>query len=143
MPRGGYDEFEIEFRVTEVWVAFLKQRAGFFLDAEGHEPYGPPPTLTKAIEKDIARALKEYDGHLLGPEQRSAWYEESKVRAAGIGLWFDRWNTGRHANNDVRNGGRRYVEAWRPWKVLRGKPDPIERFSELYWTVKAAQQRHK
>ncbi len=136
--RTEYDEFELAYRVDETWQAFLRQRAGFFEDAEGHVPYGPPPTLTTAIRKDIVRALKEYDSHLLSAEQRGAWGAESKVKAAGMGLWFDRFMTGRHAQNDVKNGGKRYVEPWRPWRVLRGKADPVERYSETWWTVKEA-----
>lgn len=141
--RVEYDEWEIAFRVEETWRAFLKQRAGFFEDAEGHEPFGPPPTLTPEIRKDIVRCLKTYDSHLLAGDQREAWLEESTTRAAGIGLWFDRFMTGRHPQNDVRDGGKRYIDAWRPWKHMKGKGDPVERFAEAYFTIKAADGRKR
>lgn len=144
MPqKREYDEWELSWRIEECWNAFLKQREGFFEDTSGHKPFGPPPTLTSDIRSAIKKAVLEYDSHLLGADQREAFREESKARAAGIGIFFDKWMNGTHAQNDVRNGGKRYLEPDRPWRKQRGKTSPVERYAELYWTMKAAYGRKK
>jgi hypothetical protein len=62
------------------------------------------------------------------------------VRAAGCGIFNDPWCSGRHPQNDAANGGTRYLEPWRPWKRLHGKPDPVPRFSQLYFELREAEQ---
>ena len=127
---------EMEWRVEEVWTAHLKQWAGFFTTLNGKVPK-PAPTLTKEIRGAIRDAIATYDGHLLGAEKREEWKRESKARAAGIGIYFDAWCTGADPRNNVAEGGKRFLEHWRPWKKQAGKGDPVERFSELYFEVKS------
>ena len=93
--------------------------------------------LCDEIRKAIRAAIREYDGHLLGKELRPRWVEESKARAAGIGIFLDPWCTGNARDNDARSGGKRYLEHWRPWCRQRGKQSPVDRFAELYFEAKS------
>ena len=127
---------ELEWRVEETWRAHLAQWRGFFLDTNGRVPIREP-TLTDEIRKAIRAAIREYDGHLLGKELRPRWVEESKARAAGIGIFLDPWCTGNARDNDARSGGKRYLEHWRPWCRQRGKQSPVDRFAELYFEAKS------
>src|SRR4030095_15141873 len=129
--------FEIAWRVETVWAAHLKQFRRFHKDLDGAFPGGREPTLTKEIREDIQRALREYDADLLTAETRDQWVAESKARAAGIGMYFDPWFTGR----DSGSNGRRYLEHWRPWRRQRGKAEPVEHFAELYFQQKQAEQQ--
>ena len=125
---------EISWRIDEVWGAHLRQRKGFFRKATGSEP--KDPRLTAELRNLIREALHRHDADLLGSDQREQWLAESMVRAAGVGLFLDKFMTGQAPENDMRNGGRRYLEPERPWKVPRGKPDPVPRFAERYFEAK-------
>lgn len=127
---------ELEWRVEETWRAHLAQWRGFYLDTNGRVPIREP-TLTDEIRKAIRAAIREYDGHLLGKELRPRWVEESKARAAGIGIFLDPWCSGNARDNDARSGGKRYLEHWRPWARQRGKQSPVDRFAELYFEAKS------
>lgn len=127
---------EIEWRIDEVWAAHLAQFRGYFEDTTGKAPPGRPPTLTPEIRQDIRQALLTYDAELLGPESREQWVEESKARAAGVGIYLDPFLTGQSPDNDLRNGGKRFLEHWRPWRRQRGKGCPVERFAELYFEAR-------
>src|SRR5678815_5593068 len=68
---------------------------------------------------------------------RGAWILESETRAAGIGIFYDPWMTGKSKDNDHTNGGRRYLGHDRPWVPQRGKEDPVSRYAALYFEAKA------
>ncbi len=127
---------EIDWRVEQTWRAHLAQWRGYYQDSNGKAPIREP-SLTQEIRDAIKVALKEYDAHLLKPDQREAWLAGSKARAAGIGIFLDPFLTGQSKDNDLRNGGKRYLEHWRPWKVQRGKGSPVDRFAELYYEAKS------
>lgn len=127
---------ELNWRVEQTWLAHLAQWREFFRSVNGAVP-SPDPTLTEEIREAIREALLTYDGALLGPDQREEWRRQSKALAAGIGIFLDPWCTGQHKDNEATNGGKRYLEHWRPWKRQRGKGDPVDRFSELYFEVQS------
>lgn len=138
-PRGGasgvehvFNPAEIGWRAGEVWTAHLEAWRRFFKAENGVEP-GLEPTLTPEIDEAIRRAVRIHDRKLLGPDQREQWKAESKARAAGIGIFLSDWHTGHNPKNDRRNGGKPYLEHWRPWKLQRGKGDPVDNFAELYF----------
>lgn len=135
---GKVSRTELQWRVERCWEAHLAQRRGFYLDAAGLEP--PMPALNSEVREAIEAALMEYDRDRLGAEDRERWEAESPVRAAGVGLFLDPFLTGQHKDNDARNGGKRYLESWRPWKRQKGKPDPVPRFAELYWMARGVAQ---
>lgn len=126
---------ELNWRVDETWAAHLDQRSGFYADVDGRVP-SVTPTLTEEIRGAIIESLRRHDASLLGPESREAWALRSKTRAAGIGLFLDRWCTATDPKNDIRTGGTRYLEPWRPWKRQQGKGDPVEKFAQLYFSAK-------
>lgn len=134
---------ELNWRLLQCWEVHLEARARFFAGENGYRP-GRTPTLTKAIAKTVRTALLEHDAHLLRPDQRLEWVQTSAVRAAGIGLFMDPWCTGKANNNRVGidEGARYFLESDRAWRPQRGKPDPIPRFAELYWSTKDAQEHH-
>lgn len=134
---------ELNWRLLQCWEVHLEARARFFAGENGYRP-GRTPTLTKAIAKTVRTALLEHDAHLLRPDQRLEWVQTSAVRAAGIGLFMDPWCTGKANNNrvGVDEGARYFLESDRAWRPQRGKPDPIPRFAELYWSTKDAQEHH-
>ncbi len=127
---------EIDWRIEETWAAHLAQWRGHYEDVNGRVP-GREPSLTSEIREAIKASLKEYDGHLLTGETRDRWLAESKTRAAGVGIFLDPFLTGQSKDNDLRNGGKRYLDHWRPWKVQRGKGSPVDRFAELYFEAKS------
>lgn len=136
-PVGGEETVsrkEIDWRIDQTWEAHLKQRTGFFRKETGGTP--PEPTFTAAIRQLIRDSLLRHDSELLEPEERERWAQESLTRAAGIGIFLDAFMTGRHRDNEVKNGGRRYLEPERPWKIPRGKPDPVPRFAERYFEAR-------
>lgn len=129
---------EMAWRIEQAWDAHLAQWRGFHEDVDGRLPGGPPPTLTEEIHDAITRSLRTFDKHLLAAADRPRWLAESKTLAAGVGLYLDTWCTARHKDNQLSAGGKRYLEHWRPWKKLHNKPDPVEKFSELYFQAKTA-----
>lgn len=135
-PRGGgVSQFEVSWRIEQVWRAHVEQWREFYRAENGVEPTNPP-TLSEEIRAAIKAALLEFDRDLLGSEQRDEWTKRSKARAAGIGIFLDPWCTGNHKDNDVRARGKRYLEPWRPWKHQRGKGSPVDRFAAIYFERK-------
>lgn len=118
---------ELAWRVEETWAAFLRGRAWFYGKQKG-VTVPPAPTLTKEIREAIVKALGEHDRELM--EDRERWSQESRVRAAGLGIWISEHHTGANDNH------RAYLQPWRPWVKQRGKPDPVSTFSEEYFTKK-------
>lgn len=137
-PRGGasgepgFTLAEIEWRVAETWAAHLEATRRHYRGENGSDPTREP-TRTPEIEQAIKRSLRLYDRGLLDADHREQWKRESKTRAAGIGIFLSDWHAGRHPKNDPRNGGKPYLEHWRPWKAQKGKGDPVEEFAELYF----------
>lgn len=129
---SGISPGEIAWRIEQTWRAHLGQWRGFVTEQNGVKP-GVDPQLTGEIKQAIRDALLTYDRDLLGADQRAEWVAKSKPRAAGIGLYLDNWCTGRHKDNDFRNGGKQYLEHWRPWKQQKGKANPVERFADLFF----------
>jgi hypothetical protein len=125
---------ELDWRIEEVWSAFCRERDAFFRQDIGYK--APPVGLTPEIRTAIRQALLVHDAQLLGPNDRDEWKKRSSARAAGIGLFLSPWHTGTDKDNDVRDGGKRYLEPWRPWKRQRGKPDPVPTFAGLYFEAK-------
>lgn len=126
---------EVDWRIDEVWQAHLKQRNGFFLDLNGVKP-SSDPTLTAEIREAIRESLRVHDSNMIAADKRDEWAKRSKTRAAGIGLFLDPFMTAQDKDNDRKNGGRFYLEAWRPWRKQRGKADPVDRFAALYFERK-------
>lgn len=122
---------EIEWRIEEAWRCHLLARERYFQGKNGKAPQ--PPVMTSETRKAIRDALKEHDAGRLGAEDRERWAKESPVRAAGIGIFLSKWHTG----EDERSTGT-YLEAWRPWKHQRGKPDPVQTFADLYFARRSA-----
>lgn len=125
---------EIRWRVEECWKLFLAQHDKFFLEENGKAP--PHPKLTPEIVKAIKEAIYAHDREWLLPDQREEWVEKSWARAAGAGLFLSDWHTANKDSNRYEEGGTRYLEAWRPWKRQRGKPDPVEQFARLYFEIR-------
>lgn len=138
-PRRGagrdepaFSPAEIAWRVTTAWAAHLEAWRRHFRAENGVDPH-PEPSLTPEILGYLQRGLRIYDRHLLGHDQRERWERESKVRAAGIGIYLSPWHIATDPKNDRRSGGKQYLEHWRPWKHQRGKGDPVETFADLYF----------
>lgn len=129
---------EVAWRVGRVWESHLTARRKLFLSQNGSAPR--EPTLVPAVAELIAKAIEEYDGALLGPEQREAWERESWARAAGIGIFMDPWMVGEDPQNDARDGGKKFLEPDRPWRKQRDKPDPVLRFGQLYFESRAVKE---
>jgi hypothetical protein len=136
----GFSPGEIAWRVMETWRAHLEAWRRFFRAENGVDP-APEPTLTPVILAAIQGALRVHDRDLLGPDQREEWKASSKVRAAGIGIYLSPWHTGKDPKNNSRNGGRQYLEHDRPWRIPRGKTDPVEVFAPLYFEEKRRANR--
>lgn len=131
---------ELRWRIEECWRDHLLCRDGFYREQNGSPP-GVHPTLTDEIAKAIRDQLLAHDRDLLAPENRDRWRRESRVRAAGCGIFNDPWCSGRHPQNDaLHGGGTRYLEPWRPWKRLHGKADPVPRFAQLYFEIRDAEE---
>ena len=128
-------EEELRWRTVQTWAAHLAENDAFYLAENGVKPK-IAPTLTPDIRKDIRDALKLYDHDLLGDYERPLWLTHSKVRAAGVGIFLDPFLTGNSKDNNVKDGGKRYLEHWRPWRNQRGKGHPVERFAQLYFEAR-------
>lgn len=126
---------ETLWRIEEVWRTHLVARAGFYQQATGSRPQDP--NLTDEIRSAIWKAVLGHDSALLGPEDREAFVERSETRAAGVGLFYDPWHTGKAKENDVRADGKRYLEPWRAWVQQVGKADPVGRFAQLAFERRA------
>lgn len=127
---------ELDWRVDRVWEAHRTAWGRFWL-AETGLPVRCPTQPNAEVRAAIVAGLRKHDGHLLGPDARGSWVIESQVRAAGVGIFYDPWMTGHAKDNDVTNGGKRWLSHDRPWVQQRGKPDPIERFAALYFEQRA------
>lgn len=127
---------EIDWRVDQVWRAHLTAWAAFWRSETGLEPRAPSVPNAE-VRAAIVVALRGHDGHLLAFEDREQWLLESETRAAGLGIFYDPWMIGHHKDNDINNGGRRYLNHDRPWVRQRGKSDPVARFAALYFENRA------
>lgn len=125
---------EIQARVEECFKAYQRAFVRFRKHADGVDV--PPPRWNGALQPWIVAALRKHDADLLGPEQRVEWKKQSKVRAAAIGIFMSPWHNGSSAENNLANGGRRYLEPERCWRQMQGKVDPVETFSALYFEQK-------
>lgn len=139
--RDAEREAELAWRIAEVWEDFLFAREAFFRDVSGVKP-GSLPEI-RLVRNDIRQALLIHDRDRLALGDRDRWRRESPVRAAGIGIFYDPWCAGTSPQNDARNGGKRYLEPWRPWKPQKGKPDPVTRFAELYFEVRDQEEARR
>ena len=81
-------------------------------------------------------ALKRHDQDLLGPGSRDEWIENSRPRAAGVGLFFDDWMTADKDGNRAGSGGTRYLSPDYPWKICRDGTDNVDRFADIYFAKK-------
>jgi hypothetical protein len=133
-PRGPL-AVELDWRVAEVERVHLgaykqfKEEAGLKL-ANGSSSF--PPDLRRVIRQ----ALRDYDGDLLGFDARDRWKKESRVRAAGVGIFFDPTYTGdfrAHGQEQPADWRGPYLEHDRPWRKRSGKRDPILHFAALYF----------
>lgn len=135
-------EAELAWRIERVWAVHVKAWKAYRKERSGVEPRREPALHPKDIRLPIRQALLAYDRHLLGPEDRERWERESVARAAGVGIFYDPFLTAKSPDNDLANGGREYLEHWRPWRPQRGKADPVQRFAEAYFAIKEARDVH-
>lgn len=131
---------EFDWRVQEVEKAHMRayqqfKRANAGLHLNGHGP------LPDAVRRLIRDAIREYDAGLLGPDQREEWTRESRVRAAGIGIFYSPWHTGIFTDlppgEKPRDWSGPYLEHDRPWRRRAGKADPILAFAQKYFEARA------
>lgn len=137
---GGTDEGsmkELTARATIVLMAHLQAREKFFREERG--VYQAPSAAAIAeVTKEIKAALIR---HHETNGDREKWRKESAVLAAGIGILYSAPHNGELEIAKKRDelAGRKwptgwlpklYLELWRPWKLQRGKPDPVPGFAE-------------
>jgi hypothetical protein len=142
--REGEEEVsreELEWRVEEVWQAHLRAWKAFRQERDGREPKREPTLHPEDVAAPVRISLLAHDRKLLGAEHREAWARESKVRAAGIGIFYDPWCAATDPKNNHAEGGHEYLEHWRPWKRQRGKPDPVDRFADRYFRERERRER--
>jgi hypothetical protein len=135
---------ELTWRERECWALYLgcfrKWRERLNGSAPKKEPFFHPVD----VQEPMRAALMLYDRALLEPEKREMWKQESRARAAGGGLFLSAWHTGEFpvrvrdgmvigSGEPPENWHGPYVEPWRPWKKLKGHPDPVQRFSDAYF----------
>jgi hypothetical protein len=138
---GSSEEAELRWRIEETWSAHVAAWRNFYKTVNGRAPSEPPTFTTKDHGKPIREALLEFDRDLLAPEKRDEWKRRSKVRAAGVGIFYDDWCTGADPRAADGNGNaKRYLEHWRPWRRQIGKGSPIPRFAELYFEQRDAME---
>jgi len=123
---------EIDWRVERTWEAHRTAWDAFWRSETGL-PTRAPREPNAEVRAAIVVSLRGHDGHLLAFEDREQWLLESETRAAGIGVFYDPWMTGHHKDNNVADGGKRYLGHDRPWVHQRNKPDPVSRFAALYF----------
>lgn len=133
--RPPWEGEEINWRVVEVWGAHCRADAEFWRRRQGAQRrvahLQEPPS---GVADDIRKALLAYDKGLLEPAERDRWLRESRVRAAGIGIYYDPWCTGTFPNGEPPPGwSGPYLEHDRPWRQRRGSRDPVLAFSELFF----------
>jgi hypothetical protein len=126
---------ELDWRVAEVEKAHLTAFRQFKQRTKGIQQNGH--ALPEPVRKLIREALPIYDGELLGPEKREEWRRESRVRAAGIGIFYDPWCTGEFEGEKPREWSGPYLEHDRPWRRRNGKGDPILRFADTYFEARS------
>lgn len=141
-PKAGVAA-EIAWMVERVWEAHLRMRELHWRDVEiAERPPGAPPVLTQARRRLIADAIKRHDRDLLAAGDRAAWERDSRARAAGVGLFLSPWHNGTDPQNQVGQGGKRYLEPERAWKILNGI-DPVDKFAEIYFERRERKERRK
>jgi hypothetical protein len=122
---------EVTARALIVLQAHLQAREKFFKEERG--AYQPP---TAAAQEE---ALKEIRAALVRHHEtngeREKWRKTSAVLAAGIGILYSEPHNGEMDRKQRRLSptelAKLYLELWRPWKLQRGKPDPVPTFAEL------------
>lgn len=130
---------ELTARALVVLRAHLEAREKFFREERG--VYQPP---TKAAQDEALAAIRDaLKRHHETNGDREKWRRESAVLAAGVGIFYSEPHNGemerkRTAESRLRLGRpkeqalpRLYLELWRPWKLQKGKPDPVPGFAEL------------
>jgi hypothetical protein len=128
---------ELDWRVAEVEKAHLTAFRQFKQRTKGISQNGH--ALPEPVRKLIREALPIYDGELLGPEKREEWRRESRVRAAGIGIYYSPFHTGEFPEGEMRpeRWSGPYLEHDRPWRRRSGHGDPILAFAERYFEARA------
>lgn len=129
---------ELMTRVLIVLQAHLQAREAFFKEERG--VYHPPTAAAQEeARKEIRAALVR---HHETNGDREKWRKESAVIAAGIGIFYSEPHNGEleRSRAQKQQGSKPlpgsylpkiYLELWRPWKLQRGKPDPVPGFAEL------------
>lgn len=142
---GGEDGIqgdELNQRAWSCMIAHLQAREKFFKEERG--AYHPPTTAALAeMKREIRAALVR---HHETNGDREKWRRESAVLAAGVGIFYSEPHNGEMekklaAERRKREPGRvtvaelllpkLYLELWRPWKLQKGKPDPVPGFADL------------
>jgi hypothetical protein len=121
---------ETTARVVIVLQSHLTAREKFFREERG--VYHPPTAAAiEEAKKEIRAALHR---HHETNGDREKWRRESAVLAAGIGILYSAPHNGELDRQQRRLAPvdlpKLYLELWRPWKLQRGKPDPVPGFAE-------------
>lgn len=138
--RRGERAKELAWRVAQVWGTYL---AAWRRHAEQVEGWNPPrePVLTGRLRQAVEDALLRHDQTLLGAAERQEWRDKSFVRAAVIGLFLSPWHTGTDANNNVREGGKRWLSIEYAVRPMRGKTDPVPEMATLCFAARERRRR--
>lgn len=118
---------EIAWRIEQCWSSWLEQRRRFFLHRSGRNT-SREPKMTPDVRDAISRVLAEFDRDLMEPHLREEWKAKSVARAAGIGIWLDKWLTGDNPNDKVYAS-----DPARPWKKPYGKPWRVQEYADNYF----------
>lgn len=118
--------------ITDVWEAHLEAREIYWREREYQKPPGGPPALTAARRRLIGDAIRRHDRLAREPGDQETWTRESRARAAGRGLFLDKWLTAHDPNNRAGEGGKKYLEPERAWKIHKGI-DQVDKHAEAYF----------
>jgi hypothetical protein len=131
--RAKKDE-ELDWRVFRVHERLCARRHAVLVYLQGSAP-GAPPALHPKLRNQIRTALVEFDADMLGTEDRERWERDSRVAAAGEGLWMNTYNNG---SDQANTSGRRYVEPARAFTQFRKEgPHGVEQHSETFFRKRA------
>ena len=126
-PKKVAEKEELDWRVEECIKAWKAQRAGMF-------PRWSDIEVTALTKEACRKSILAHDRKLLSFEDREEWSFRSRARASGVGVFLSEWHVGPHP------GGKRHLQQWRPWKVLRGSGDPVDTFAPLYFSAKRVEE---
>lgn len=135
--KGNGTREELRWRVDQCWLAFCETRKRFFHQENQQDPPPLADNPRPEVARAIVTALREFDADRMGAADRERWKRESPVRAAGQGIFLSDWHTGRAKDNDLNNGGKRYLEDWRPWKTQARKGSPVPGFAALAFEARS------